>query len=335
MPRFLRTKRATILGLIALGFAATSGAAPTYRPGEMVEFRSSGYPEKWEEVTFIGTTPGGSQPIIRQKPNAFSKEGNQRAASWDEIRPLGSKPAAAPAPGGNRAVRPVAGASANAPRLATPEPSARASGGPVGRGDTGLMNQAEILHFLKSRLGEQPFQNPRREAIKLELAELIKARGLDFVYDATPSAFYNELSRLGANTSELGFPLRENYGPPTRQTWLMGSWQLGKVAPAVYVQKGEWIYRKGDIGVSGLGTLNLDASGTYLWKSATAQSTQGRWRAASKAEMKAQGGEGVVLLKAKSGYDWIVTQDRTTTLKGDWIRVSELGTRQVNEYGQR
>ncbi len=335
MPPIMFAKSVRVLCLIALGLAATSWAAPAYRPGELVELRSSGYPEKWEEVTFVGTTPGGSQPIIRQKPNAFSKEGNQRAASWDEIRPLASRPAATPAPGGHSAVRPVAVASPSAPALAAPEPSARASGGSVGSGPTGLMNQAEILHFLKSRLGEQPFQNPRREAIKLELAELIKARGLDFVYDATPSAFYNELSRLGANTSELGFPLRENYGPPTPQAWLMGSWKLGKVAPAVYVQKGEWIYRKGEIGVSGLGTLSLDASGTYLWKSATAQSTQGRWRSASKAEMKAQGGEGVVLLKAKSGYDWIVTQDRSTTLKGDWIRVSELGTRQVNEYGQR
>ncbi len=326
---------AGIAALVLVAWGAQAVAAqPAYRPGETVEFKSSSYPEKWEEVTFVGSTPGGSQPIIRQKPNQFSKEGNQRAASWDQIRPLGSRPAAAPvvAQGAGSAKPQTAAAdSAKAPSAAT-QTAASAGRGTAGGG---LMSQAEVLSYLKSRLGDQPFQNPRREAIKYELAEMIKARGLDFVYDATPSPFYDELSRLGANTSELGFPLRENYGPPTRQAWLMGTWKLGKVAPAVYVQKGEWIYRKGEIGVSGLGTLSLEAQGSYTWKSATDQSTQGRWRPATQAEMKAQGGDGVVLLKAKSGYDWIVTQDRTTTLKGDWIRVSELGTRQINEYGQR
>ncbi len=51
--------------------------------------------------------------------------------------------------------------------------------------------------------------------------------------------------------------------------------------------------------------------------------------------MKSLGGDGIVLLKAKSGYDWIVSKNRTTTLKGEWIYISELGTRQINEYGSR
>lgn len=331
--------RVAVLGWFALAAAMVSAAPPAYRPGEVIEFKSWGYPEKWEEVTFIGTTSDGSQPIIRQMPNQFSKEGNQRAARWEDIRPLGSRPAGAPAVAeGTGSAWPQAPASGSAKTAAIGGPSA-ATQAAVGAGRAvasgGLMSRAEILGYLKSRLGDQPFQNPRRDAIKLELAELIKARGLDFVYDATPSPFYDELSRLGANTSEVGFPLRENYGSPTRQSWLMGTWKLGKVAPAVHVQKGEWIYRKGEIGVAGLGSLNLDSKGTYVWKSVTAESTQGRWRPATPAEMKAQGGDGVVLLKAKSGYDWLVTQDRTTTLKGDWIRVSELGTRQINEYGQR
>jgi hypothetical protein len=325
----------------------SSPQAQNYRPGELVELRVSGYPEKWEEVTFIGATPGGTQPIIRQKPNEFSKEGNRRAAAWSDLRPLGSKavapmPGVAAASGTGRAQPPVAASVAISPGPAgsASEPKPAAASAPAtplaaALPGAGPMSQAQILAFLRTRMGEQPFQNPRRDAIKLELAELIRARGLDFVYEATPSEFYNELSRMGANTSELGFPLRENYGPPTRQAWLMGTWKLGKVAPAVYVQRGDWIYRKGELGVSGLGTLSLAANGGYIWKSATAESTQGHWRAASKVEMKAQGGDGVVLLKAKSGYDWIVTQDRTTTLKGDWIRVSELATRQLNEYGQR
>ncbi len=115
----------------------------------------------------------------------------------------------------------------------------------------------------------------------------------------------------------------------------MGAWNLGKTGAAVDYTRNNRVYRQGEIGVANVGTLSLNANGTYVWKSATAQSTSGQWRKATKEEMKSQGGDGIVLLKAKSGYDWIVTKNRATTLKGEWIFISELGTRQINEYGSR
>jgi hypothetical protein len=110
---------------------------------------------------------------------------------------------------------------------------------------------------------------------------------------------------------------------------------VGKIGAAVDYTKNNRVYRQGEIGVGNVGTLTLNANGTYIWKSATAQSTSGKWRKATREEMKSKGGDGIVLLKAKSGYDWIVTKDRTTTLKGEWLNISELGTRQINEYGSR
>jgi hypothetical protein len=197
----------------------------------------------------------------------------------------------------------------------------------------GLMSKAEVLAFL-GQLGPNPFQHPRREQVKLALAELVKARGLDFRTSVTDRDFDASLAKYGA-TSDIVFPLRDNFGPPTRQAWLMGTWKLGKIGPAVYRQINNAVYRQGETAHDNVGSLTLNADGSYAWKSVTAQSTTGRWRAATHAEMKSQGGDGIVLLGAKSGYDWIVTQNRNTPLAGDWIGVSELGTRQINEFGSR
>jgi hypothetical protein len=247
-------------------------------------------------------------------PNQFYKDGFQRAASWTDIRAVSARPAA-PAP--------VAGADN---RIAPPP---RTTG--AGRG---LMTQAEVLGFLQTNLGDQPFQNPRRDEIKKELAEMVKARGLDFLFSSADSAFYTKFSKFGA-TSELTFPLGDNYGAPPKRGWLMGAWNLSKIGAAVDYVRNNRVYRQGEIGVANVGTLTLDANGTYAWKSVTAQSTQGSWRDATREEMRSAGGDGIVLLKAKSGYEWIVTKDRRTTLPGDWISISELSSRQINEHGTR
>jgi hypothetical protein len=115
----------------------------------------------------------------------------------------------------------------------------------------------------------------------------------------------------------------------------MGPWQLGKIGATVDYVKDNRVYRQGEIGVANVGTLTLKADGSYAWKALTNEVTRGRWRKATNAEMRSQGGDGIVLLAAKSGYDWLVTKDRNTPLKGEWINISELGTRQINEYGSR
>jgi hypothetical protein len=250
-------------------------------------------------------------------PNEFHKDGFERGTQWEKIRPLGAKKTAAD----------------NEQRTQDKENNQNTAEITKGFG-TGLMTQQQILSFLQTKLGDKPFQNPRREEIKKELAEMIKARGLDFRFDSTMD-FYSKLNKYVAMTSDITFPLSYNYGEPTKESWLTGAWQLSKIGAVVDYEKNNRIYRQGEIGVGGVGALTLNANGTYIWKSVTAQSTSGKWRKATQEEMKYQGGDGIVLLKAKGGEDWIVTHDRSTTLKGDWINLAQLNWRQIKEYGFR
>jgi len=308
-----------VLMTIALLFIAdiqASAQKKDYKPGEKIEWKSSNYPETWEEATFVRATPDGSQPIIREKPNDFHKDGFQRGTSWTYIRPLSAKSADKATVNDTEA-----------------DNNKTASAATTDFG-TGLMTQEQVLSFLQTKLGDKPFQNPRREEIKKELPEMIKARGLDFHHESSTD-FYSKIAKYGANTSDLDFPLTYNYGEPTKESWLMGAWNLGKIGAAVDYVRNNRVYRQGEIGVANVGTLTLNATGTYIWKAGAKDSTSGKWRKATKAEMKSEGGDGLVLLEAKSGYDWIVTKNRRTKLKGEWINISELGTRQINEYGSR
>ena len=304
---------------IAVFFLAdirASAQKKDYKPGEKIEWKSSGYPETWEEATFIRATPDGSQPIIREKPNEFHKDGFQRGTSWVDIRPFSAKPAVK--------------ATVNDPEADKNKPASAT----ITDFGTGLMTQEQVLSFLQAKLGDKPFQNPRREEIKKQLAEMIKARGLDFRHESSTD-FYRKIAKYGANTSDLDFPLTYNYGEPTKERELMGAWNLGKIGAAVDYTKNNRVYRQGEIGVANVGTLTLNANGTYIWRAGAKDSTSGKWRKATKAEMQSVGGDGIVLLKAKTEYDWLVTKDRRTKLTGQWINISELNTRQINEYGSR
>ena len=315
----LRRIGSLVLLTIALLFIADIQAfaqKKDYKPGEKIEWKSSNYPETWEEATFVKATPDGSQPIIREKPNEFHKDGFQRGTSWADIRPLSAKTAN------------------QVPANDTEADNSQTESETTNDFGSGLMTQEQIISFLQTKFGDKPFANPRREELKKELAEMIKARGLDFRYSTTLTDFNNKLGKYGM-TSEVIFPLRDNYGEPTKEKELMGAWNLGKIGAAVDYTKNNRVYRQGEIGVANVGTLTLNANGTYVWKAGAKDSTGGKWRKATSEEMKSKGGDGIVLLKAKSTYDWIVTKDRTTTLKGEWLNISELGTRQINEYGSR
>jgi len=200
---------------------------------------------------------------------------------------------------------------------------------------TGLMTQEQILSFLKAKIGDKAFTHPRREEIRKELAEMIKARGLDFRFTSSDAVFFNKLAKYGAITSDVSFPLMYNYGEPTKEKELIGAWNLGKIGAAVDYVRNNRVYRQGEIGVANVGTLTLNANGTYIWKAGAKDSTSGEWRKATSKEMTSEGGDGIVLLKAKGEYNWLVTKDRRTKLKGEWINISELNTRQINEYGPR
>ncbi len=320
-PTNWRRINSLVLTTIVLFFIADQASAQEkdYNPGEKIEWKSSGYPETWEQATFVKATPDGSQPIIRQMPNEFHKDGFQQATGWDKIRPFSAKTT-------NKVLVNDAEAEDNA--IAPP---------PTNDFGTGLMTQAQIFSFLQAKIGDKAFVNPPREAgFKRELAEMIKARGLDFRFTSSDRVFWDKLAKYGGLTGELNFPLTYNYGPPTKERELMGSWNLGKIGAATTYVKNDRVYRQGEIGVGNIGTLLLNANGTYVWKSVLkAQPINGKWRKATKEEMKSVGGDGIVLLKAQGEYDWLVTKDRRTMNKGEWINISELRTRQINEFGSR
>ena len=301
-----------------------------FKPGDKIEYRESKTPEVWEQGVYVGATPDGKQPIIRKKPNQFYKDGAQTAFDWESIRPLNARPAtktpdAAPKNGG--------GPGSPNPALKS-APTEAATGVTPAVSAGGLMTQQEVLSFLETRLGLEPFAHPRREEIRKELAEMIKRRGVNFRYQ-TLSDFANQLGKYGAS-SDITFPLSANFGPPTRQAWLMGKWSLSKIGATVDYARDGYIYRQTEIGVKDVGSLTITADGKYVWQIAVpAGVARGEWRKATPDEMRYQGGDAIVLLKAKGGVDWIVHQDRVTELKGEWVNIAQLGTRQIREGGFR
>lgn len=307
---WFRMLAAAFIASLALT-AAASAQADKYKPGDKIEYKVMGsYPEKWEKGgTFIGTTPGGSQPIIREKPSQFYPEGFERASSWDAIRPMGAQPQ-----GPARPEPAIPGKEA--------PPNERAAGDCAA-----MLTQDDVLGFLQKNLGNDPFRDSaKKERTERELAATIRACGVNFRYE-TLSPFGQKLSAFGA-TSIVTFPIRANFGPPTKQPWYVGTW-TNNVQSENY-----W-----SIIAAKTGFLTISSNGTYIWKlygtDPPAKYVRGKWRPATPGEMAVsyQGGAGVVLLNGKQGYDWIVRQDRETTLKGRWIVIADINTRQQREFG--
>ena len=312
-----------VLMTIALLFIADIQAfaqKKDYKPGEKIEYLAETYPkEVWEVGTFVEATPSGSQPIIRHKPNEFNPEGSQQATSWAKIRPLSAKTA-------DRAT------------VNNTEADNKTASAATTDFGTGLMTQEQIVIFLRTKIGDQPYSNPRLKELYEELAEMIKTRGVNFRYPGTEPDFEKTLAKYGANaySNQVYFPLRDNYGEPTKESWLMGAWQLDKIGAAVDYTKNNRIYRQGEIGVGNVGTLSLKEDNTYVWKAANAKdSTSSKWRQATSEEMRHQGGFQIVLLKAKGGEDWIVMKDMNPYIKFEGIVVAQLNSRSIKELGSR
>jgi hypothetical protein len=298
----------------AWAFGATAprcvaGEDAPYQPGDKIEYRRTSSSD-WEPGEVLKILSGGEQVLIREKPNQFFKDGFERAYSLADVRRRTASPE---------------------PKPGTPKPKVNPAAPIVTTGKP--LTQREVLDYLRTRLGDQPFQHPEHEKIKKELAELIKRRGVDFRYE-TISEFGNELSKFGA-TSDITFPIHANFGPPAKRTTLFGTWSMDIIGATTTFVRDNTLYRKME-GFAKGGTLVINPDRTYAWKAYAsdqpAKELRGTWREATAEEMKHEGGEGLVLLAAKSGWDWLVTRDRGAP-KGDWIRVTEFTSRQVTEYG--
>jgi hypothetical protein len=320
---------------ISLGALASAvlGAAPAYghkcKPGEEVEYKAVSWPEAWEKGVCLRELPGGTQVLIRQKPTQFFPEGSERAYALDDVRPAGQ---AAPQAAPGQAADPQPAA------LVTPAPAPRAgqirTTGREGAAGTGLMSEADVLGFLKQRLGEgDPFMNPRREAVLQELREEVMRRGVSFRKQAI-GPFADELGKYGALSNVTG-PLNDNFGPPAKQAELMGKWELAKVGGTTMVTRGGDLYQRQEY--AGLaGSITIDPGGTYVWDSPSGM-LRGNWRAATPEEMAKsdKGGEGVVLLAAKDGADWLVHKRTEEGPEGTGIMIRDLATRNLRERGVR
>lgn len=306
------------LGLLVLVSSAVANAQGC-KPGEKVEYKAQSWPEKWEVGTCVKELPGGKQVVVREKPSQFYPEGFERAYALDEVRPVQQ---AQEAPAKNEPP-----AQPNQPD--TPKPNdapnnerANAAGGPS-------MSQQDVLSFLKQRLGDgDPFMNPKREQVLGELRQEILKRGVDFKYNAIGD-FANAIGKFGPS-SNLTSALIKNYGPPTKQAWYLGVWNT-----SVTSEDYAWIL------AGNHGSITINANGTYVWKPGPrdppASYIRGTWRKATAEEMGVsdQGGDGLVLLKGYVGNDWLVRQDHTATVPGDWIYIENVSYRSQRHAGKR
>jgi hypothetical protein len=302
----LLTGCALTLALIATGVSAQT----PYQPGDKIDYKIQNSPEQWESGVFVKELPGGKQVLIRQKPSQFFPEGFERAYALDEVRPAGNQAARAQVPG---------------PKvLAEKQPNGINNQQAAAGIDGAPMSQQEVLSFLRERLGGgDPFMNPKREAALAELRLQILQRGVNFRYHAI-GQFADELGKFGA-LSGVTAPLFENFGPPAKLEWLFGTWDSIKLGSP----KKNTFFGKA-------GFLKISSNGTYEWSTASGV-FKGQWRKATAEEMAKsdKAGEGLVLLKAKSAADWIVTKRDTENQGGEGVKISDVANLNTREYAWR
>lgn len=286
-----------VLILVTFSFI-TYAQKKDYKPGEKIEYLAATYPkEVWEEGVFVKASYDGSQPIIRQKPDQFHKGGFETAFQWEKIRPLGSV-----------AVKPTPTNTNDTEK--TESKSATDTARNVE--SRGLMTKAEIIEYLKTRIGTDG-PHPKKAEVSKELVELIKRRGVDF---RLPYTDLHHISQVGGNDStyDVRSAIKYNYGAPTKRSWLVGTWDMTIVA----------VGRFGSIGGKAA-YLTINKDKTYTWKPGLNDPiVKGKWREATEEEMKLQGGEGIVLLAGESGSDWLVRKDVNPNFKTDHIDVWHL-----------
>ena len=175
--------------------------------------------------------------------------------------------------------------------------------------------------------------NPRREAVLGQLREEIMKRGVSFRKHAI-GPFADELGKYGALSNVTG-PLSDNFGPPAKQAELMGTWRIAKVGATTTVTRGGDLYQRQEY--AGLaGSMTINPNGTYVWNSPSGV-LRGNWRAATREEMAKsdKGGDGVVLLGAKDGVDWLVHKRMEEGPEGTGVMIRDLATRNLRERATR
>jgi hypothetical protein len=276
---------------------------------------------KWTEGEFLGETPDGRQPIIRQR---FGDVGTQTAYDWKDIKAATDDTS----PGADLPRRNPAN-----PLVIPPLPLKPVISGATAPGGEPLAED-EIKRFILDRVGDRPFDDPAklRQTI-LELDALVKKRGTKFLYNTGLNEFGAWLSAHGF--SAIG-PINHNFGPPNDQNWLFGSWVTSKTGLPVQWVEGDRLITWLEIGAANTGVVTIYSNGTYRWQTDSAQGIiVGKWRAATVEEMGDQGGAGVVLEKAKNGVEWVAYKYRASNPAEEWLGLAEVNRRSIREGGIR
>ena len=280
------------LCLICFFCALAPALAQSFSENQPIEYLDYG---KWEPGVYLYLTPSGKQAIIRRKPSEYFPQGDTAAWELEKIRPK-----ATPA--------------ANNPRPQNQEAPTQAiqNSGPVTAAG-GPLSKAEILGYLEKNLGNNPF-GPNRQQVQKDLAALIKARGLNFVFQNNDD-FSAQLDKKFSPESTVRSPLWANSGPPPKEQEYMGTFKLQVNVNQHHSTDG--VYRYTMDGGANSGSLTVNPDGSYLWNG-----VRGRWRSAREDEKRDEGGAAIVLVSAKGGEDWIVYRNRQ--VPDNWIKVVNL-----------
>lgn len=286
------------------------GQAPSFKPGEIVIVSMYGKPE---EAQVVKVLPDGVQ--VRQKDwqdGTYKADGPTRHYSLAEVK---RKEAAADNPADS----------------ATPTPGkpteARPAQAIVDQGENGPpMTKEEIIDILKARIGTDG-PHPQKEAVNLELRELIKKRGVSFRYSTLSDRhLFTQVGGIGSMIDAV----EANYGKPKPKSWLWGEWNISTTSTRTFSLSNA---------VNQMGFLVIEPDGKYLWKVKADDETKnwidGKWREPTADEMKWMGGAGVVLIGGEQGYDWIVYRDYTADDGKDWITIAVINSRQTFRSGLR
>lgn len=201
----------------------------------------------------------------------------------------------------------------------------------------GPLTKADILGFLKARIGADPWYHPQKAAVIKELAELIRQRGVSFRWVTLESG---EFVNAGANESTIPFHIQANFGPPASPVWLQGTWDLFITGATTTLERNGVLYRRGEQGALG-GAVAIFPNNTYAWKlfpnDPPDKYVRGSWRLATPAEMAVsyKGGAGVVLLNAYSGVDWVVMKRDDESQQGEGVTIAQLNSRATRQLGTR
>lgn len=314
-------KRFHLFAFIALVFLIGTAVAqePTFTVGERVEYKDKSYPaEVWREGTVVRVDSQYHQVVVRWDPRddypSYTHNGvsiYEQAYNMDNVRPI--KPKTDDKPVTNNDDGNKAPAVDDAPKTTL-------------AGGTGLMSKQEILGYMKTH-GYANGQPKKDLQVCRDLIELMKKRGVQEPLRAGT----DDLEPINANgcAGGLNTDVTEasvaNLGVPPTINWLAGTWTLTVFGDTVYSAPGDgYIYKQGPK-TGTQGSLTISTNGTYLWNDGKGQLVKGVWRNATPAEMKMQGGTGIVLQHAAQGRDWLVFkyQSRVPN-KSERIEVEDL-----------